>query len=75
MKKEKNNSNYHVWLAHFQRSECSLTSFKRQLKTVSFQESYQIYMYWYFKYVSFVIYIMLHGDISFSGYTIQFVWK
>ena len=47
--KKKNNSNHHVWLAHFQRSECSLPSFKGQLKTVSFQESYQIYMYWYFK--------------------------
>ena len=44
--KRKNNSNHHVWFAHFQRSESSLTSFKRQLKTVSFQESYQIYMYW-----------------------------
>ena len=36
MKKEKNNSNHHVWFAPFQRSECSLTSFKHQLKTVSF---------------------------------------
>ena len=42
MKKEKNNSNHHVWFAPFQRSECSLTSFKHQLKTVSFQESYHI---------------------------------
>ena len=44
MKKEKNNGNHHVWFAHFQRSEYSPTSFKRQLKTVSSQESYQIYM-------------------------------
>ena len=40
--KEKTNSNHHVWFAPFQRSECSLTSFKHQLKAVSFQESYHI---------------------------------
>lgn len=45
-KKKTTASNHHAWFAHFQRSECSLTSFKRQLKTASFQESYQMYMYW-----------------------------